>query len=367
MDSLDSLGIAHTVFFEVTPDPTLAVAKEGARRAIAFEPDLIIALGGGSPMDAAKVSWLLYEHPEARFEDLAMRFMDIRKRVYDFPKLGKKALFVAIPTTAGTGSEVTPFAVITDEKTGEKYPLADYELLPNIAICDAEFTLDIPQRLTANAGFDALSHAVEAVVSVVASDYTNALAFESVKLLVSYLPRAFSNGREDIEAREKVFNAATMAGLAFSNAFLGLCHSMAHKLGARWHLPHGTSNALLLKWVMDFNADPTPTKMGTFPQYAYPEALERYAELARRIGCKGNTDKELFTALQEKFDGLREGLGLPATIKDALGEKVSEAEFLESVEKMSRDAFDDQCTGANPRYPLIEEIKELYKKAYYGE
>ncbi len=366
-DVLDSLGITFAVFSEVAPDPTLAVAKEGAKRMAEFAPDVILAVGGGSPMDAAKVMWVLYEYPETAFEDLAMRFMDIRKRVYGFPKMGKKALFVALPTTAGTGSEVTPFAVITDEKTGEKYPLADYELLPNIAVCDAEFMLDIPQGLTANAGFDALSHAVEAVVSVAASDYTNGLAFEAIRLLVAYLPRAFEKGRADIQAREKVANAATMAGIAFANAFLGLCHSMAHKLGARWHLPHGMANALLLSHVMKFNADPAPVKMGTFPQYAYPEALERYAEIGRRLGCKGKTDGEIFTALLEKFDELRAGLGLPASIREALKDRATEAEFMESVEKMSRDAFDDQCTGANPRYPLIEEIKALYIDAYYGK
>ncbi|MBQ8292109.1 MAG: bifunctional acetaldehyde-CoA/alcohol dehydrogenase [Clostridia bacterium] len=366
-DELDTLGITHTEFFEVLPDPTLAVAREGAKRMEAFQPDLIIALGGGSPMDAAKIMWVLYEHPQTRFEDLAMRFMDIRKRVFGFPKMGQKAMFVAIPTTAGTGSEVTPFAVITDEKTGEKYPLADYELMPNMAICDVEFTLDIPQGLTASAGFDALSHAMEAVVSVLASDYTNGLAYEAVELLVAYLPRAFEKGRADIEAREKVFNASTIAGIAFANAFLGLCHSMAHKLGARWHLPHGVANALQLTRVMRFNAAETPLKMATFPQYAYPDALKRYAKVARKIGLKGATDEALFVALIDRIEELIKNLGIPATIKEALGDKVTEEEFLSSIDKLSQDAFDDQCTGANPRYPLIGEIKELYLQAYYGK
>ena len=364
---LDALGIAHAEFFEVTPDPTLACAKAGAKRMTDFAPDVIIALGGGSPMDAAKIMWVLYEHPSVRFEELALRFMDIRKRVYGFPKMGKKALFVAIPTTAGTGSEVTPFAVITDEKTGAKYPLADYELLPNMAICDIELMLDIPKGLTANAGFDALSHAIEAVGSVLASDYTNGLAFESILLLVEYLPRAFDKGREDILAREKVANAATMAGVAFANAFLGLCHSMAHKLGAYWHLPHGMANSLLLIEVMQFNAEKAPQKMGTFPQYAYPDCLRRYAEIARRLRLHGDTDEELFASLVDKIRGLQGVLGLPKTIKEAIGDKGTEEEFLASLDKMSRDAFDDQCTGANPRYPLVSEIRKLYLNAYYGK
>ncbi len=364
---LDSLGISHAEFFEVTPDPTLACAREGAKRMSEFKPDVVIAVGGGSPMDAAKIMWVLYEHPEAKFEDLAMRFMDIRKRVFGFPKMGQKAVFVAIPTTAGTGSEVTPFAVITDEKTGEKYPLADYQLMPTMAICDVELMLDIPPRLTANAGYDALSHAIEAVASIMASDYTNALALESISLLVKYLPRAFEKGRQDMEAREKVANAATMAGIAFANAFLGVCHSMAHKLGARWHLPHGEANALLLDEVIRFNASKSPKKMGTFPQYAYPDALSRYARIARTIGLNGETEEELLERLIEKLSELRAQLKIPATIKEAIGNKGTEQEFLESIEKMSRDAFDDQCTGANPRYPLVEEIKGMYLNAYYGK
>ena len=365
-DEFDRLGIAHTTFFNVTPDPTLACVKEGAKRMEEFSPDVVIAVGGGSPMDAAKVMWVLYEHPEVAFEDMARRFMDIRKRIYTFPKMGKKAIFVAVPTTAGTGSEVTPFAVITDEKTGDKYPLADYELLPTMAISDVELMREIPRGLTANAGFDALSHAVEAVASLLASDYTNALAYEAIVLLVKYLPRAFERGGGDMEARERVANAATMAGIAFANAFLGVCHSMAHKLGAAWHLPHGVANALLLGEVMRFNATENPLKMGTFPQYAYPDCLFRYAEIARRTGLKGKTDTELFKALLQEIEVLKEKLGLPKTIREALGEDVTEEAFLNSLDKMSEDAYDDQCTGANPRYPLVEEIKEMYKNAYYG-
>ena len=366
-DELDRMGITHSEFFEVTPDPTLACATEGARRMAVFEPDVIIAVGGGSPMDAAKIMWVLYEYPETKFEDLAMRFMDIRKRVLGFPRMGKKAKFIAIPTTAGTGSEVTPFAVITDEKTGAKYPLADYELMPTMAICDVDLMLDIPKKLTAFAGLDALSHAMEAVASMLASDYTNGLALEAIYQLNAYLPLAYEKGRGDVLAREKVANAATMAGMAFANAFLGVCHSMAHKLGARWHLPHGLSNALLLGEVMKFNASPRPEKMGTFPQYAYPDCLARYARVARYIGCQGNTDEELFEKLLERIEALKERLDIPKTIREALGDDVTEEAFLESVDSLSRDAFDDQCTGANPRYPLVQEIKEMYLRAYYGK
>ena len=366
MRELDELGILHTEFFEVTPDPTLACAKEGAARMRAFAPDVVIAVGGGSPMDAAKIMWVLYEHPNTGFEELALRFMDIRKRVFGFPKMGEKALFVAIPTTAGTGSEVTPFAVITDERTGEKYPLADYELMPTMAICDVELMKRIPPSLTANAGLDALSHAIEAAGSLLASDYTNGLALEAISLLITYLPPAFEKGEGDMLAREKVANAATMAGMAFANAFLGVCHSMAHKLGARWRLPHGMANSLLLIEVMKFNASANPTKMGTFPQYAYPDCLSRYAKIARYIGCKGRTEEELFRALIAKIEELQSRLKMPKTIREALGERVAEKEFLESVDGLSAAAFDDQCTGANPRYPLVEEIKELYLRAYYG-
>lgn len=366
-DELDEMGITHTAFFEITPDPTLEQAKEGAKRMRAFEPDVIIAVGGGSPMDAAKIMWVMYEHPETEFQQLALRFMDIRKRVYAFPKMGKKALLVAIPTTAGTGSEVTPFAVITDGKTGEKYPLADYQLLPNMAICDVELMLDIPPKLTALAGFDALSHAIEAVVSVAASDYTDSLAFEAINMLFEFLPRAYQNGRQDIEAREKVANAATMAGIAFANAFLGVCHSMAHKLGAYWHLPHGMANGLLLVEVMRFNASKTPRKMGTFPQYAYPKAMGKYAEIAKRIGIVGQTDEESVEKLIQKIEELKQTLHMPKSIQEAIGDKGTEKEFLEALDKMSEDAFDDQCTGANPRYPLVEEIKAMYTRAYYGK
>ena len=366
-DILDELGITHTEFFEVTPDPTLACARAGAERMKVFAPDVIIALGGGSPMDAAKIMWVLYEHPNVDFSDLAMRFMDIRKRVFGFPKMGEKAILVAIPTTAGTGSEVTPFAVITDEKTGHKYPLADYQLMPNMAICDVDLMLDIPKKLTAYAGFDALSHAMEAIASLLASDYTNGMAYEAIALLMEYLPRAYKKGRADLVAREKVANAATMSGLAFANAFLGVCHSMAHKLGARWHLPHGLSNALLLIKVMQFNASPSPEKMGTFPQYVYPDCLARYAKVAKYVGCKGETEEELLQNLIDKIEELQDVLEIPKTIKEALGDEVTEKQFLESVEGMSLDAFDDQCTGANPRYPLVKEIKELYVKAYYGK
>ncbi len=367
LETLRKLDIAYEVFYEVTPDPTLSCVEEGAKRMRAFEPDVILALGGGSPMDAAKVMWALYERPETKFEALAMRFMDIRKRVQSFPKLGKKSLLIAIPTTAGTGSEVTPFAVITDGQTGDKYPLADYALLPTMAICDVELMLDIPKKLTAYAGFDALSHAMEAVASVLASDYTNGLAMEAMDLLFAYLPAAYLEGRANILAREKVANAATVSGLAFANAFLGLCHSMAHKLGARWHIPHGLANALLLVEVMKFNAAPAPEKMGTFPQYAYPDCLARYAKVARYVGCKGETEEALFAGLLQKIEELLAVLDLPRSIQAALGDEVSEQDFLESVEKMSRDAFDDQCTGANPRYPLVREIQELYTKAYYGK
>lgn len=364
---LDRLGITHTVFFDVEPDPTLACAKAGAARMSAFAPDVIIAIGGGSPMDAAKIMWVMYEHPEVCFEHLAMRFMDIRKRAYGFPEMGKKATFVAVPTTAGTGSEVTPFAVITDEKTGAKYPLADYAILPNMAICDVDLMLNIPPRLTAFAGFDALSHAIEAVASLMASDFTNAFAFEAITMLVKYLPLAFLEGKENVEAREKVANAATMAGIAFANAFLGVCHSMAHKLGSYWHLPHGMANSLLLVEVMRFNAAPAPLKMGTFPQYAYPNCLARYVEIAKRLGLVGETDEQSFENLIVKIRELQSLLGLPKTIREAIGDKGTEQEFLASLDQMSRDAFDDQCTGANPRYPLVREIKELYLRAYYGE
>ncbi len=367
LSALEAMGMEREIFFDVTPDPTLECVESGVKRMRAFEPDVIIAVGGGSPIDAAKVMWVLYEYPETNFADMAMRFMDIRKRVYSFPEMGKKAKFVAVPTTAGTGSEVTPFAVITDGKTGAKYPLADYALLPNMAICDVELMKDIPPALTANAGLDALSHALEAVASVVASDFTNGLALEAISLLVSYLPIAFEQGSKNMTAREKVANGATIAGLAFANAFLGLCHSMAHKLGAYWHLPHGMANSLLIVEIMKYNACESPKKMGTFPQYAYPDCKSRYARVARYLGLNGETDDELLNALIEEIERLQARLKMPKSIREAIGERGTEEEFLSSVAQMSEDAFDDQCTGANPRYPLVEEIKELYLRAYYGK
>ena len=333
----------------------------------AFEPDVIIAVGGGSPMDAAKIMWVLYEHPEVDFEDMAMRFTDIRKRVYSFPHMGEKALFVAIPTTAGTGSEVTPFAVITDEKTGTKYPIADYELMPDMAIVDADLMMNIPKGLTAASGIDAVSHAMEAVVSLMATDFTNGTAKEALKLLFEYLPRAYEKGADDAEARERVANAATMAGMAFANAFLGVCHSMAHKLGSYFHLPHGVANSLMLEEVIRFNSSESPAKMGTFPQYAYPQARARYADVARYLGCMGNTDEALVEALIEKLNELQRAIGQPKTIKEALEGKYSEEQFLEKLDEMTEAAFDDQCTGANPRYPMMSEIKQMYLNAYYGK
>lgn len=365
-DVLDELGITSATFFNVTPDPTLACANEGVKQMRDFAPDVIIAVGGGSPMDAAKIMWVMYEHPEVDFQDMAMRFMDIRKRVYHFPHMGDKALFVAIPTTAGTGSEVTPFAVITDEKTGTKYPLADYELMPDIAIVDADLMMDIPKGLTSCSGIDALSHALEAIASVMATDFTNGTAKEAIKLIFEYLPRAYSLGGHDAEAREKMANASTMAGMAFANAFLGVCHSMAHKLGSYHHIPHGMANSLMLEEVIRFNSSEQPTKMGTFPQYAYPQCKARYADVAKFIGLKGKTDDELVESLIKKLKELQSAIGQPATIKDALEGKVTEEQFLSQLDAMTEDAFDDQCTGANPRYPLMSEIKQMYLNAYYG-
>ncbi len=362
-DRLNELGIVNTTFSDVQPDPTLGSAKKGAAAMRSFEPDAIVALGGGSALDAGKIMWVLYEHPEADFADMAMRFMDIRKRVYKFPEMGKKAYFVAITTTAGTGSEVTPFAVITDESTGMKYPIADYELLPKMAICDPDLMMSIPKGLTANSGYDAMVHSLEAIASVMATDFTDGLAKQAIKLIFEYLPRAYNNGKDE-KARAEMAYAATMAGMAFANAFLGVCHSMAHKLGAYHHLPHGMANALLLPQIMRFNASEAPTKMGTFPQYDHPDALRRYAEIADMLGLKGKTDTEKFEKLVNKLIELRAEIGLPATIKDA---GVPEDKFLETLDSMCRDAFDDQCTGANPRYPLIAEIKEMYLEAYYGK
>ncbi len=363
-DKLDEMGIAHTTFFDVQPDPTLKNAMEGAKQMTAFKPDTIIALGGGSAMDAAKIMWVLYEHPDADFMDMAMRFIDIRKRVYTFPKMGEKAYFIAVPTSAGTGSEVTPFAVITDEKTGVKYPLADYELLPNMAIIDTDFHMSAPKGLTAASGIDAVTHAVEAYAAMLATDYTDSLALGALKNIFKYLPRAYSNGQSDVEAREKMANAATMAGMAFANAFLGVCHSMAHKLGAFHHLPHGVANALMIEEVIRFNASETPTKMGTFSQYDHPHTLERYAEIADYLGLGGKTNEQKLENLIKAIYDLKAEVGIKETIKDY---GVDEKDFLDRLDEMVEQAFDDQCTGANPRYPLMSEIKEMYLNAYYGK
>ena len=362
-EKLDEMGIVHETFFNVAPDPTLACAKEGVKLIDAFKPDCIIAIGGGSAMDAAKIMWVLYEHPEVDFLDMAMRFMDIRKRVYTFPKMGEKAYFIAVPTSAGTGSEVTPFAVITDETTGQKYPLADYELLPKMAIVDADMMMNAPKGLTSASGIDALVHSIEAYVSMMATEFTDGLAIEAIKTIFEYLPRAYEEGANDPIAREKMANAATMAGMAFANAFLGICHSMGHKLGAYHHLPHGVTVGLVLDEVMRFNAEEVPTKMGTFPQYEYPHALRRYAEIADSLNLGGNTDQEKLERLINKIDELKERVGFKKTIKDY---GISEEDFLSTLDEMSEKAFDDQCTGANPRYPLISEIKEIYLKTYYG-
>jgi len=363
-DKLDELGITHMTFFNVAPDPTLACAKEGAEAMRAFKPDVIIAIGGGSAMDAGKIMWVLYEHPEVNFLDLAMRFMDIRKRVYTFPKMGDKATFIAIPTSAGTGSEVTPFAVITDEKTGVKYPLADYELMPNIAIVDADMMMNAPKGLTAASGIDAVTHALEAYASMMATDYTDGIALRALKMIFEYLPKAYDNGPNDPIAREKMGNAATMAGMAFANAFLGVCHSMAHKLGAFHHLPHGVANALMIDEVLRFNAAEIPTKMGTFPQYDHPHTLARYAEVADYLGITGKNDAEKLENLIKEIDKLKEKVGIKPCIKDY---GIDEQAFLESLDAMVEQAFDDQCTGANPRYPLMSEIKQMYLNAYYGK
>ena len=360
---LDELGIQHTCFFNVPNDPTLACAREGAAQMAAFKPDVILALGGGSPMDAAKIMWVLYEHPEADFEDMAMRFSDIRKRIYKFPKMGEKAYFIAVPTSAGTGSEATPFAVITDESTGIKYPLADYELMPNMAIVDVDYHMTAPKGLTASSGIDAVSHALEAYASVMATDYTDGLALRALKSLFAYLPRAYEDG-SDVEAREKVANAATLAGMAFANAFLGVMHSMAHKLGAFHHIAHGLANALMMDEVLRFNAAEAPSKMGTFPQYDHPHTLARYAEIADALGCGGTTDQEKLDALIAKIDALKEAIGIKPTIRDYVPD---EEAFLAKLDAMCEQAFDDQCTGANPRYPLISEIRQMYLNAYYGK
>ena len=360
---LDEMGITHTTFYNVAPDPTLACAKEGAAQMAVFRPDLILAVGGGSAMDAGKIMWVLYEYPDVDFQDMAMRFCDIRKRVYTFPKMGECAYFVAIPTTAGTGSEVTPFAVITDEVTGVKYPLADYELLPKMAIVDADLMMNAPKGLTAASGIDAVTHALEAYASVMATDYTDGLALRSLKLIFENLPRAYANGSGDPRARENMANAACMAGMAFANAFLGVCHSMAHKLGAFHHLPHGVANALMIDEVLRFNAAEVPVKMGTFPQYDHPHTLARYAEIADYLKLGGNTDAEKLERLIAAVDALKEQVGIKKTIRDY---GIDETDFLNRLDAMVEQAFDDQCTGANPRYPLMHEIRQMYLNAYYG-
>lgn len=362
-DKLDEMGIVYTVFSDVQPDPTLANAQAGAKAMRAFQPDTIIALGGGSAMDAGKIMWVMYEHPEVDFQDMAMRFMDIRKRVYTFPKMGEKAYFIAIPTSSGTGSEVTSFAVITDQDTGVKYPLADYELMPKMAIVDADNMMSQPKGLTSASGVDVLVHSLEAYASVMASDYTDGLALKAMKNVFDYLPTAYNEGN-NVEARCKMADASCMAGMAFNNAFLGICHSMAHKLGAFHHLPHGIANALLINLVMEFNASEVPTKMGTFPQYEYPHTLARYAECGRFCGITGKDDAEVFKKFLVKITELKTAVGVKPTIQ-AYG--VDEKYFLDTLDAMVEQAFDDQCTGANPRYPLMSELKEMYLKAYYGK
>ena len=362
-DKLDEMGIAYSVFSDVEPDPSLISAQNGAEAMRRFEPDAIIALGGGSAMDAAKIMWVLYEHPDVDFQDMAMRFVDIRKRIYSFPKMGEKAYFIAIPTSSGTGSEVTPFAVITDQETGIKYPLADYELMPNMAIVDADFMMSGPKGLTAASGIDAVSHALEAYASVMATDFTDGLALKALKVIFEYLPACYENGQNEPVAREKVAHAATMAGMAFANAFLGVCHSMAHKLGAFHHIAHGVANALMLEQVIRFNSSEVPTKMGTFPQYDHPHTLARYAEIAQFLGFAGKDDTESVENLIDGINALKARIGIKETIADY---GVSEEDFLSTLDEMTEQAFDDQCTGANPRYPLMSEIKQMYLNAYYG-
>lgn len=360
---LSDMDIQYQVYFNVPSDPTLSCAVKGAEMMKAFNPDTIIAVGGGSAMDAGKIMWVMYEHPEVEFNDMAMRFSDIRKRIYEFPKMGEKAYFIAVPTSSGTGSEVTPFAVITDDATGVKYPLADYELLPKMAIIETDLMMSAPKGLTAASGIDALIHCLEAYVSVMASDYTDGLALQAIKIIFEYLPRCYENGQNDFVAREKMANAATMAGIAFANAFLGVCHSLAHKLGAFHHIAHGIANALVIDDVIRFNSSETPTKMGLFPQYEYPKTMHRYAEIADMLGLGGMTDKEKMENLIKAIDELKDKIGIKKTIAEY---GVSEEDFLASLDDMSLKAFDDQCTGANPRYPLVSELKQMYLNAFYG-
>ena len=362
-DKLQAMGVAYTTFADVEPDPSLISAQKGADAMRSFEPDVIIAFGGGSAMDAGKIMWVLYEHPDADFQDMAMRFSDIRKRIYTFPHMGDKAYFVAIPTSSGTGSEVTPFAVITDQETGIKYPLADYELMPDMAIVDADNMMSAPKGLTASSGIDAVSHALEAYASVMATDFTDGLALKALKVIFEYLPACYDNGMNEPVAREKVAHAATMAGMAFANAFLGVCHSMAHKLGAFHHIAHGIANALMLEQVIRFNSSEVPTKMGTFPQYDHPHTLARYAEVAQFLGFGGKDDKESVENLIKGINDLKTRIGIKETIADY---GVKEEDFLSTLDEMTEQAFDDQCTGANPRYPLMSEIKQMYLNAYYG-
>lgn len=360
---LEPLGVKCECFYQVQPDPTLGNIEKGLEAIQAFKPDVIIALGGGSPMDAAKIIWLMYEEPDVQFEGLALRFMDIRKRIYSFPNVGKKAILVAIPTTSGTGSEVTPFAVVTDERSGAKYPIADYALTPNIAIMDADLVMNMPRSIAAASGIDAVTHAIEAIVSVMATDYSNAMAYEALRILFKYLPASYEKGADDPRAREKVHDAATMAGMAFGNAFLGLCHSMAHKLGAAYHIPHGIANGLLINYVIEYNATDNPTKQTAFPQYRYPGVIARYVRIADFLGLGGANDDEKVARLIAAIDALKAQLHIPASLK-AYG--IDEAEFMARVDSLAEEAFDDQCTGSNPRYPLISEIRSLFIRAYYG-
>ncbi len=361
IDELESLNFEYTVFFDVKADPTLDMVKRGADDMARFNPDVIIAFGGGSAMDAAKLMWVLYEEPEADFADMSMRFADIRKRISNFPNLGQKAYFVAIPTTSGTGAEVTPFSVITDEKTGIKYPLADYSLVPDMAIIDVNLHKSAPPSLTAASGFDALTHALEAYVSVLANDFTDSMALYAIKLIFENLNECCVNGQNNLIAREKMANAASMAGMSFGNAFLGLCHAMAHKLGAAFGLPHGIANALMIVPVMRYSASERPTRMGSFSQYHYPNALQRYAQIARYIGINGADDNELLEKLIEKINALKAEIGIKRSISEY---GVDRGEFEEKLDELCLNAFDDQCVGANPRYPLVSEIRELYLEAF---
>lgn len=361
---LDDLNIDYRIFSDVVEDPTLSSAQKGAEAMLDYKPDVIIALGGGSAMDAAKIMWVLYEHPEVKFHDLSMRFMDIRKRIYKFPTMGIKADFIAVATSAGTGSEVTPFSVITDDETGVKYPLADYELTPNMAIIDPELMLTMPKGLTVASGIDVLTHAVESYVSTLASEYTKPISLESMRLVFDFLPESVELGEKAIHAKEKMANASCLAGMAFANAFLGICHSLAHKLGGKFHVPHGIANAMLLNEVIRYNAVESPTKMGVFPQYKYPDAKNRYVEIANFLGINGKNDDDKIENLISAINKLKARIGIPASIKEF---GVPEKAFLEAVDQLALDAFDDQCTGANPRYPLVKELKEIYLKAYYGD